>query len=115
MEGILNLKGFMHIKKAFDGREALEVMKSNDYDFDIVFTDYQMPHMNGVELAQEIRRLQLNGVIKPEVQVILASGNNLGDEFEQYFIGNEHRDLFDLRLRKPFSIKDIANVLNIAA
>ena len=50
-------KGFMHIEKAFDGREGLEVMRRNDYNFDIVFTDYQMPHMNGVEFAQEIRRL----------------------------------------------------------
>ena len=57
MEVILNFKGFMHIEKAFDGREGLEVMRRNDYNFDIVFTDYQMPHMNGVEFAQEIRRL----------------------------------------------------------
>ena len=88
MEGILNFKGFMNIKKAFDGREALEVMRRNDFNFDFVFTDYQMPHMNGVEFAKEIRRLQVEGVIKPELQVILASGNNLGDYFVLYSIGN---------------------------
>ena len=57
MEGILNLKGFMHIKKAFDGIEALTVLIENDFNFDIVFTDFQMPHMNGVEFAQEVRKL----------------------------------------------------------
>ena len=84
MEGILNFKGFRDIMKAFDGREAMSILEDDDYGFDIVFTDYQMPHMNGVEFAQEIRKLQVERVIKPELQVILASGNNLGDEFEQY-------------------------------
>ena len=57
MEGILNFKGFGNIKKAFDGIEALTVLIENDFNFDIVFTDFQMPHMNGVEFAQEVRKL----------------------------------------------------------
>ena len=77
MDGILSLKGYKYIEKAFDGVQALEVLKQHNYNFDIVFTDYQMPHMNGIDLAKEIRRLQVGGVIKPEMQVILASGNNL--------------------------------------
>ena len=113
MEGILNFKGFGNIKKAFDGIEALTVLRENDFNFDIVFTDFQMPHMNGVEFAQEVRKLQVEGVIKPELQVILASGNNLPDDFCKYPIGNELRELFDLRLRKPFCLKDIAKVLGI--
>ena len=48
LDGILGLNGFKYIEQAFDGNHAMEVMRDNDYNFDFVFTDYQMPHMNGV-------------------------------------------------------------------
>jgi len=38
---------------AYDGKEALDLFKKNEYD--IVLTDIQMPIMGGVELTHEIR------------------------------------------------------------
>lgn len=38
---------------AYDGKEALELFKKNNYD--LVLTDIQMPVMGGVELTHEIR------------------------------------------------------------
>jgi signal transduction histidine kinase len=38
---------------AYDGKEALELFKKNDYD--LILTDIQMPVMGGVELTHEVR------------------------------------------------------------
>lgn len=38
---------------AYDGKEALELFKRNDYD--LILTDIQMPVMGGVELTHEVR------------------------------------------------------------
>ncbi|ETZ23933.1 ATP-binding protein [Pedobacter sp. V48] len=43
----------MEYDSAYDGKQALELYKKNDYD--IVLTDIQMPVMGGVELTHEIR------------------------------------------------------------
>jgi PAS domain S-box-containing protein len=48
---------------------ALAEFKSRPNDFDVVITDFTMPHLTGVELAREIRR------IRPELPVILVSGH----------------------------------------
>ncbi|MFC1736940.1 ATP-binding protein, partial [Candidatus Hydrogenedentota bacterium] len=60
-------------------REALEVFRKNPEAFDLVFTDYAMPKMNGVELAREVSR------VRPDIPIILASGFTEGltdDEVE---------------------------------
>lgn len=38
---------------AYDGKQALELFKKNDYD--LILTDIQMPVMGGVELTHEVR------------------------------------------------------------
>jgi signal transduction histidine kinase len=43
----------MEYDSAYDGKQALELYKKNDYN--IVLTDIQMPVMGGVELTHEIR------------------------------------------------------------
>ena len=40
-------------EKAFNGREALEKVRRNK-KFKIIFMDYQMPIMNGIEAAKKI-------------------------------------------------------------
>lgn len=43
---------------ARDGREALTLFKPGEYD--LVITDYSMPNMNGVEMAEIIRKRAAN-------------------------------------------------------
>jgi DNA-binding NtrC family response regulator len=48
--------------------EALELFRVHPNYFDLVMTDYTMPHMNGIDLAKQMMRIQ------PNVPVILFSG-----------------------------------------
>jgi PAS domain S-box-containing protein len=50
--------------------EALEIFKRDPQKFDLVITDYTMPHMTGLELAQALVQ------IRPDIPVILCSGLN---------------------------------------
>jgi two-component system cell cycle sensor histidine kinase/response regulator CckA len=51
-----------------DPREALEAVRAHPDQFDLVVTDYNMPHISGLELAQAVK------AIRPGLPVILASG-----------------------------------------
>jgi CheY-like chemotaxis protein len=46
-------------------REALEMVRRQPGKFDLVITDFVMPQMNGIELAQELSRL------RPDMPIIL--------------------------------------------
>ena len=50
--------------------EALDAFRHEPYKFDLVVTDYTMPHMTGLELARELLR------IRPDLSIILCSGLN---------------------------------------
>ena len=54
-----------HVSTAMDGLEALEQIRQTK--FDLVITDYMMPGMTGLELAEEVRRES------PDTQVMLMS------------------------------------------
>lgn len=74
---------------AENGEEALS--KFREGKFDLVITDQIMAHMNGYELATELKK------IRPEVPVILLTG--LVDDSSQA----EPSDAVDLVLGKPLS------------
>jgi two-component system sensor histidine kinase/response regulator len=72
---------------AASGAEALEILFS-DQEIDMVITDMQMPVMDGVTLAANIRRYT------PETPIILLS--SIGEELK-----DRHRQLFSSVLSKP--------------
>jgi len=51
----LGTLGFDNVFEAEDGAQALEVFKNNEID--VIFTDWNMPNMNGLELLIEIRKI----------------------------------------------------------
>jgi signal transduction histidine kinase/CheY-like chemotaxis protein/ligand-binding sensor domain-containing protein len=73
------------IIEASSGAEALALSESG---YDLVITDLQMPGMDGVELAQKIRKST------PSVPIILLS--SIGDESRK-----KHDDLFTVIINKP--------------
>ena len=57
-----------HVLSAHNGREALEILKGSD-NVDLLFSDIVMPGgIDGIQLAEEARRLQ------PSLKVLLTSG-----------------------------------------
>ncbi|MEI6305504.1 MAG: response regulator, partial [Deltaproteobacteria bacterium] len=75
---MLHELGFTPIT-ANDGREALDIFKSTP-DIAIVILDLTMPHMDGEQCFQELRKL------KSDVKVIMSSGFN-EHEVTQKFAG----------------------------
>lgn len=51
-----------------NSRKALELFRARPDDFDLIFTDYNMPHLTGADLAAEALR------IRRDIPVILCSG-----------------------------------------
>ncbi len=71
---------------AYSGKQALESLANES--FDLVLSDMQMPVMDGVELAQSIRKLNTT------IPIILLS--SVGDDQAKI-----HRELFSSILTKP--------------
>ena len=82
-----------------DSREALELFEKNGYD--LVLTDYRMPHLNGVELT---RRMKAR---KPTVPIGLISGS-LDD------LHSEDLAIFAAVISKPFSIDNLTEAIERA-
>ena len=51
-----------------NGLEALKLFQAQPDKFDLVITDQTMPHMTGIQLAQELRHL------RPDIPIILCTG-----------------------------------------
>ena len=62
---ILVLAGFS-VDTVQDGREALTLVRQNDYDF--LFTDLKMPMMDGVEVVKAVKH------IRPDLDVAVITG-----------------------------------------
>jgi CheY-like chemotaxis protein len=81
-----------------DGRQAWEALQEMSYD--LLLTDYDMPHLNGVEL---LRRARLNGIGLP---VIIISGNLMSINCEPLN--------FSAMLDKPVSLADLLGAVALA-
>jgi CheY-like chemotaxis protein len=95
----------LEILVAADGREALEIVRREGLKVDVVLMDLTMPHMDGREAFQAIRR------ICPHMPVILSSGYN-EHESVQAFMG---RGLAAF-LQKPYTLRSLEQtVLEVLA
>jgi DNA-binding NtrC family response regulator len=83
-----------------DGREALKVFSEKPSEFDLVITDYMMPHLTGVDIAQKMIG------IRSDIPIILCTGySDLISSEKAIAIG--FREL----ILKPFNHQDFAELV----
>ncbi len=76
---LLGLLGFEKIDTAFDGAEAVQLVKRKPFSYSVVLMDINMPVMTGVEATLAIR------LINREVPIIAVTGNALKGDSDIYF------------------------------
>jgi CheY-like chemotaxis protein len=76
-EGLLGSHGYkVHV--ASSGRQALKLFHSHEEEIDAVILDYEMPKMNGVELAAELKHCDAT------LPVIMISGYDLPSDLTPF-------------------------------
>jgi two-component system, NtrC family, sensor kinase len=90
----------MHIDTASDGRIAMNKMQHKDYD--LIVTDFKMPHMSGRDLFHWIREN------RPHLtnRIIFVTGDTVSIETRSFFEKSRSR-----YLAKPFKIEEVKEVI----
>lgn len=83
----------MEVTCAYDGEEALELVKNNDYD--VVLLDVMLPKLTGFEVCQQIREFS-------SVPIIMLTAK--GDDMDK-ILGLEYGA--DDYITKPFNILEV--------
>ena len=80
--------------------EALERLCHHSPAFDLVITDYNMPYMNGVQLALQVHK------IHKDLPILLATGNKdiTEENLQQWGING--------LISKPYQINKIASLID---
>jgi PAS domain S-box-containing protein len=90
----------IQVDTAGDGRKAMEKLQERDYD--LVITDFKMPHMSGRELFHWIKDK------RPHLtrRIIFITGDTVSAETRLFFENNSN-----LYLAKPFKIEEVKEVI----
>jgi len=86
------------VEQASNGAEALEALKTRECDFDVLISDYAMPHLSGTEFLREARE------ICPEVPAVIITGYAEAEAIHDRPEGVEI-------LQKPFTAGRLEEVL----
>lgn len=96
---VLSQLGY-HVYPFGNGAEAVRALCTDGLDVDLVITDYDMPGMNGFEVAKAV------GFCRPEIPVILVSGRKRAAEFYgqagniKFFLGKPYnKDMLGRAIR----------------
>ena len=88
-------------KLAYSGPEAINLVQKEN--FDIVFMDHMMPDMDGVEAAQEIRKL---GEKYSQLAIIALTANAVQGAKEMFLANG-----FDDYISKPIEMRGLKKIL----
>lgn len=97
---MLNSLDFERIDAAWDGAEAVRLLKQKPLAYDAILMDVSMPVMDGLEATTAIREM------RNDVPVIAVTGNALKGDYETY-IAKGMNDF----IAKPIHRKELARVL----
>ena len=96
---LLQLRGY-RVDAFTDQRQALEAISADPSSFDVVVTDYNMPGMQGLEVAREVR------AIRADLPVAVTSGY-IDEELRSGAAAAGVREL----IPKPFAMRDFFAVV----
>ena len=104
-EGIKIFYPEYNVVQATNGFAALRQIQEQPKtrNFDVIITDYELPVMNGLDLAHAIRQSW------PDTRIVLMTGSADSDTLKKK-AAPLNLDAFML---KPFSLKDLFDVLEI--
>jgi CheY-like chemotaxis protein len=88
------------VETAYDGQEAVKLVRRNPTGVQLVLLDLTMPHMNGESAFREIRH------VAPEVKVVLMSGYRAKDVAARF-----ETTAPDGFIQKPFTTQDIMETI----
>lgn len=91
---LARLEPDLELRVANSGAQALEFLSGERLD--LLITDYQMPHMNGLELTATVRQRW------PEVKIILMTAYSTPD-----IVDRAEKLAVDCYLTKPFSSQEL--------
>ena len=100
-KGILKMYG-IEADTCFCGELALE--KCMLIDYDIVFMDYMMPAMNGIETMHRIRELRKG--FYEDIPIVVLTANAVSGAREMFY-----EEGFDEFLSKPIELSEMSRVL----
>lgn len=88
-------KFFSSVDATCDGREGLEKFKEKNYD--VVFSDIMMPHMDGLKMLKKIKEINNNTF------TVTLTASNVKEE--------DMKGASDLYYRKPISYENMITVM----
>ncbi len=88
------------VKGAADPIEALEMFRNHPHQFDLIISDFSMPRMTGIQLAEEIKR------INPGIPVIILSGYS-----SETTSGQTKTPAVSAFITKPINKNELARVI----
>jgi YesN/AraC family two-component response regulator len=95
---------FQHVDAAFHGREGVDKYKTflhmHDKPYDLVISDINMPHLNGIEMSEKILE------IEPHQSIIFITAHN-----EIEYLHKAIKLGISSFLLKPLNLQDLASVL----
>jgi CheY-like chemotaxis protein len=103
LKTIVKQQGY-EVLEAENGKEVLEILDQNQID--LIFMDYSMPQLSGIETSVQIR--QLLSPEKSQVQIIGVSAHGGGMKKECLAAGmNDY-------ISKPINLSDVREKLKLA-
>lgn len=93
----------LNVIEAKDGQEALDIINSEKHDISLVITDYEMPHMDGLQLTFTLREKHN----KDKLGIIAISGSEHEDTISKFlkFGANDF-------INKPFTHNEVVTTVN---
>jgi PAS domain S-box-containing protein len=90
----------IHVDTAADGLAAM--VKLTESDYDVIITDFKMPHMSGRELFHWVQQK------RPHLarRIIFVTGDTVSTETRMFFENSSN-----LYLAKPFKIEEVKEVI----